>query len=118
MAAFDGSSHAARALTPAAELSALFGLECQLVCVAPTEEAGEEVLAPAEAFLYHHGITPKKKVVIGSKASELLCDVAAAAGTDILVMGAYGHSPIREMFFGCTTERVLSHCEATVILQS
>lgn len=118
MVAFDGSVHAARALTVAAELSAGYGIECTLTTISPSEETGLETLAPAEAFLYHHGVTPKKQVVIGSKPSEQLCDIVGAAGADILIMGAYGHSPIREMFFGSTTERVLSHCEATVILQS
>ncbi len=118
MIAYDGSVHASRALNVAASLSRTHGLECLLVAVFPTAEAGEEILAPAEAFLYHHGVTPRKKLVRGSKASELLCGIVNAEGADLLVMGAYGHSPIREMFFGCTTERVLSHCEATVILQS
>lgn len=118
MVAFDGSIHAARALTTALELCAGFGMECVLTTVAPTEESGLEILDPAEAYLCHHGLTPRKKVVIGSKASELLCDIVLAAGSDILIMGAYGRSPIREMLFGSTTERVLSHCEATVILQT
>ena len=118
MAAFDGSVHAARALTSIVDLGVGLGTECHLVTVAQTEQAGQEILAPAEAFLKHHGVTPVKRVVIGTKASELLCDVVGAAGAEILIMGAYGHSPIRKVLFGCTTERVLSHCEATVILQS
>jgi nucleotide-binding universal stress UspA family protein len=118
MAAFDGSIHAARALTAAVELGADPGIECILTAVAPTDELGLGILAPAEAYLCHHGLTPRKKVVIGSKPSELLCGIVGAAGADILIMGAYGHSPIREMLFGCTTERILAHCEATVILQS
>jgi nucleotide-binding universal stress UspA family protein len=118
VAAYDGSIHASRALSIVAELSAGYGVQCILVTVAPTDEAGVEVLSPAEAFLYHRGVTLSRKVVIGSKTSELLCDIVTTEGADILVMGAYGHSPIREMFFGCTTERILSHCEATVILQS
>ena len=118
MVAFDGSVHSARALSAAAELGAGSGVDCTLTIVSPTDEAGQDTLGPAEAFLCHHGLTPKKKVVIGSRASELLCDIVREAGTDILIMGAYGHSPIREIFFGCTTERILSHCEATVILQS
>ncbi len=118
MVAFDGSIHAARALTTAMELGTGFGMECTLTTVAPTDESGLEVLEPAEAYFCHHGLTPKKKVVIGSKPSELLCDIVNVAGSDILIMGAYGHSPIREMLFGSTTERILSHCEATVILQS
>lgn len=118
MVAFDGSIHAARALSVAVELGAGPGVGCWLATIAPAQEAGEETLAPAEAFLYHHGVVPKKKVVIGSKPSDLICDIVGAAGVDILIMGAYGRSPIREVFFGSTTERVLSHCEATVILQS
>jgi len=118
MAAYDGSIHAARALSVALELATSFGIECVLITIAPTEAAGAEILAPAEAFLTHHGVRPKRKVATGSKASELLCDLVGAGGSQILIMGAYGHSPIREMLFGSTTERVLSHCDATVILQS
>jgi nucleotide-binding universal stress UspA family protein len=116
--AFDGSVHAARALSVAAELGAGLGLECLLATIAPAEEVGEEILAPAAAFLRHHGVLPKKKIVVGSKPSEWLCGIASEAGSNILIMGAYGHSPIREVLFGSTTERVLNHCDATVILQS
>jgi nucleotide-binding universal stress UspA family protein len=118
MVAFDGSHHAARALNVAVELGSGEGVDCILAVVAPTEEAGREVLAPAESYLRRHGVRPKKKVVIGTKPSELICDIVGSVGCDLLIMGAFGHSPIREVFFGSTTERVLSHCEATVILQS
>ncbi len=118
MVAFDGSVHAARALSIAVELGAGFGIECVLATIAPSEAAAQEILAPAEAYMCHHGMTPTKQVAVGSKPSELLCDLVSASDSDILIMGAYGHSPIREVFFGSTTERVLSHCEASVILQS
>jgi nucleotide-binding universal stress UspA family protein len=116
--AFDGSNHAARALTTALMLCKGFNLDCMLIVAAPTEDAGMEIVEPAEAFFCHHGLKPRKKIVTGSKPSELLCDAVCTEGSDILVMGAYGHSPIRELIFGCTTERVLSHCEAAVVLQS
>jgi nucleotide-binding universal stress UspA family protein len=118
MAAYDGSVHAARALNVMLELADSFGIECVLTAIASTEAAGNEILAPAMAFLNHHGIKAKRKVAVGSRASEILCDLVSPGGAQILIMGAYGHSPIREMLFGCTTERVLSHCDATVILQS
>ncbi len=118
LVAYDGSVHASRALLAAAELGGRPGVVCKLVAVAPSEEAGNEMLAPAVAFLCHHGVTPERKVVIASRPSEVICQVAASARADVLVMGAYGHSPVREMLFGSTTEKVLSHCEATVLLQS
>ncbi|HYK91982.1 MAG TPA: universal stress protein [Acidobacteriota bacterium] len=116
--AFDGSVHAGRALMAAAELGGRPGVICRLVAVASSDEAGRDVLAPAESFLRHHGVTPEKRVVIGSKASEVICSLVTEGRADILIMGAYGHSPMREMLFGSTTERVLSHCGATVLLQS
>ncbi|NWG12273.1 MAG: universal stress protein [Acidobacteria bacterium] len=116
--AFDGSSHAARALPVAAELGGRPGVECTVITVASSQAAGLEVIEPAEAFLYHHGLMPGKEVIIGTKASELICELVASMQADVLVMGAYGHSPVREMIFGSTTERVLSHCGTTVVLQS
>ena len=116
--AYDGSGHASRALLAAAELGARPGVVCKVITVAASEEAGNETLAPAVAFLCHHGVTPERKVAIASRPSEVICELATSARADILIMGAYGHSPVREMLFGSTTERVLSHCEATVLLQS
>ena len=86
--------------------------------MAQSEDIGNEMLAPAEAFLFHHGITPKKQVLLSSKPSDVICELMASGRVDILVMGAYGHSPIREVLFGSTTERILAHCAANVILQS
>jgi nucleotide-binding universal stress UspA family protein len=118
LVAFDGSTHAARALGVAVELGTGTEIQCILITVADSEESGQEILAPAEAFLRHHDVIPKKRVVIGSKPSEIICDLVSEEGADILIMGAYGHSPIREVIFGSTTERVLAHCGSTVVLQS
>jgi nucleotide-binding universal stress UspA family protein len=118
LVAYDGSSHAVRALLPAASLAARPGVDCRLVTVAQSEDVGKDVLAPAEAFLRHHGIVPRTQVLIGSKPSDVICEMVASGGIDILIMGAYGHSPIREVLFGSTTERILTHCAANVILQS
>jgi nucleotide-binding universal stress UspA family protein len=118
LVAFDGSIHAGRVLTVAAELGRRPGVKCTLVTISATEDAGAETQAPAEAYLSHHGITPTKQVVLGARPSEMICELVAKVNADILIMGAYGHRPMREMLFGSTTERVLSHCLATVILQS
>lgn len=118
LVAYDGSSHAARALLVSAELAARPGVSCTLLTVAPSEESGRELIAPAEAFLFHHGITPRKSIRVSSKPADVISDMVAPGNVDILIMGAYGHSPIREVLFGSTTERVLTHCTANVILQS
>ena len=118
LVAYDGSAHAARSLLAAAELSARPGVQCTLVTVAPSEDLGHEILSLAEAFLRHHGISPQKQILINSKPSDALCDLAASKDVDLVIMGAYGHSPIREVLFGSTTERILAHCAVNVVLQS
>jgi len=118
LVAFDGSYHAARALPLAAELGARPGVELTVATVAASREAGQEILAPAEAFLCHHRLAPRAHIAVGTRASDLICELAASMHADLLIMGAYGHAPVREMIFGSTTERVLSHCGTTVLLQS
>jgi nucleotide-binding universal stress UspA family protein len=118
LVAYDGSDHSARSLLVAAELAARPGVSCTLATVVPSDDLGQEILEPAEAFLYHHGVTPQKQIIIHSKPSEVICSLAASGGVDILVMGAYGHSSIRKVLFGSTTERIISHCGVNVILQS
>jgi nucleotide-binding universal stress UspA family protein len=41
---------------------------------------------------------------------------AAAAKADMLVMGGYGHSRVREVIFGGFTRRVLSHADLPVLM--
>ncbi len=116
--AFDGSSNAARALTVAAELGSRPDVECTLLCVAASDETGRECLLPAETYLCNHGVSSRQQVVIGSKASEVICEIVEESKPDVLIMGAFGHSPVREVLFGSTTENVLNHCTASVLLQS
>ena len=118
LVAYDGSAHSARALLAAAEFAARPGVDCTLATVAASEETGRELIAPAETFLSHRGIKPRKQIIVSSKPSDVICELAASGGVDFLIMGAYGHSPIREVLFGSTTERILTHCAANVILQS
>jgi nucleotide-binding universal stress UspA family protein len=116
--AYDGSAHSARALWVAAELASRPGTNCTLAAVVPTAEAGDEILAPAEAFLEHHGVVPRRQVEINTKPSSVISDLVASGNVDLLIMGAFGHTPIREVLFGSTTERILSHCSVNVVLQS
>jgi nucleotide-binding universal stress UspA family protein len=118
LVAYDGSPHAARALPAAAELAARPGVQCTLLTVASSEEQGQEILAPAEAFLAHHGIVAHKEILCNSRPSEEICKLAESGSVDLLVMGAYGHSQIREAIFGSTTQRILAHCGVNVVLQS
>ncbi len=118
LVAYDGSRSSARALMATAEIAARPGVDCLLVTVAQSQNSGKELIGPAEAFLAHHGVSPRTHIATGSKPSDVICGMVATGKADLVIMGAYGHRPLREVLFGSTTEKVLSHCAANVILQS
>ena len=49
-------------------------------------------------------------------AVETLLAAAAAANADLLVMGGYGHSRLREVIFGGFTRHVLAHADLPVLM--
>jgi nucleotide-binding universal stress UspA family protein len=73
-----------------------------------------EALAPdtsIAAALARHGIKPTVRTSIATDISvgdEMLSRVADA-GADLLVMGAYGHSRMRELVFGGATRDIARH---------
>jgi nucleotide-binding universal stress UspA family protein len=46
----------------------------------------------------------------------LLARAEEEEGTDLLVMGGYGHSRLREVVLGGTTRHVLAHAAVPVLL--
>jgi nucleotide-binding universal stress UspA family protein len=52
----------------------------------------------------------------GRPAADTLLAAAAAMNADLLVMGGYGHSRVREVIFGGFTRRVLSHADLPVLM--
>ncbi|MGA3401139.1 MAG: universal stress protein [Acetobacteraceae bacterium] len=74
---------------------------------------------PVPAVFQEHGIAARMHVLpIGDGAfGQVLLDRAHALGADLLVMGAYGHNPLREMIFGGVTRYMLDHADLPVLLR-
>jgi nucleotide-binding universal stress UspA family protein len=52
----------------------------------------------------------------GRPIAEALAATAEACAADLMVMGAYGHSRMREVIFGGCTQAVIGHAERPVLL--
>jgi nucleotide-binding universal stress UspA family protein len=74
---------------------------------------------PVPAVFQDHGIAAQMHVLrIGDGPfGQMLLDKAHALGADLLVMGAYYHSPLREMFFGGVTRYMLDHADLPVLMR-
>ena len=86
---------------------------------APYDEQVSVVEPDPVAYLMDHDIPAKVKHihVAANEAGETLLNKAADAKADLLVMGAYGHSRIRERVLGGATRHVLAHATLPVFMQ-
>lgn len=111
--AWDGSAQAARALAAAMP----FLDRAEEVTVVTCEEGGDDEggLADVTTYLSWHGITAGRRAVPPHPGvAEAL--VAAAIGTDLLVMGGYSHSRLREIFLGGVTRYMLEKAALPLLL--
>jgi nucleotide-binding universal stress UspA family protein len=79
---------------------------------------GEEPGADVAAFLTRHGVKVTVDVLAsgGLDPALVLQRHATDIGAELIVMGAYGHSRMRERLFGGTTQTMLSHVDTPVLM--
>ena len=116
--AYDGSAAAAHAVTAALPfLTCAKGVHSFEITAATGRS---EVLADLREYLALRGISVVEHVVDpGSKpAGEALALAVQAQHCDLLVLGGYGHSRIREFVFGGVTRHILYDSPAFAVLMT
>lgn len=113
--AFDNSPSAHKALAYATTSPLLRGLVCHLVMVGRADAAHETALTEARDQLARAGYAVTAKLLPGSP-TPVIAELVKSAGIDLLVMGAYGHSQIREFFVGSTTTKLVRTCPVSVLM--
>jgi len=115
LVAWNASREAARAVADALPLIA--DAEAVTVLTIGAPAAGEDDPASAAALVRHllrHGIRAKAENEVAEDISvgDLILSRVADLGADLVVMGAFGHSRLRELVLGGVTRRLLN--EATI----
>ncbi len=114
--AWNGSAEAARAVGAALPLLADAG-SVSVIAVGDTAppEAGGDALV---AYLARHAIEARLNSVEagGAPVGKTLLAEAEGARADLLVMGAYTHSRLRELVFGGVTREVLGAADLPVLM--
>ncbi len=117
--AWDGRAEAARAVVAALPLLKT-AARVTVVLFDPQrgpDGHGEEPGADIALFLARHGVPVEVRCEPYSidKGKALLA-LAEAIDADLLVMGCYGSSPLREMLLGGTTRTVLANMALPVLM--
>ena len=113
---WDGSREATRAVHAALP----FLQEARTVALCAIGEPAGAGLDDAALMLRRHGVQVEPERVAGSDsdAGDILLARAVTHGADLLVMGAYGHTRLRELVFGGATRDVLRKAVLPVLFGS
>lgn len=113
LVAFDGGDSARRAVSHIADSPLFDGLAITLVQAGA--DSPSDALRQAQAALSAAG----RDVQIIAQSGEpepVLAQMTETGGHDLLVMGAYGHSRIRNLLIGSTTTAMIRSCKVPVLL--
>ncbi len=115
--ACDGGPSVEKAVEFLKRTPALKGFDLTLISVDDNlpEGKAQQNLAKAEEPLKAVGYSPKTKLLQGP-VEEMITDTVEDEKIDMLIMGAYGHSRIREMLIGSTTTILLHSCQIPLML--
>lgn len=115
MVAWNGSAESAHALRLALPLLRLVG---RVDVVSIGGGGGRFAVADAAAYLARHGIATElvERRSEGHRPVEALIETAASLGAGTIVMGAYGHTRMREAVLGSTTRDMLRQAAISLVL--
>ena len=118
--AWDGSREAARAADDAMPLLAKAKLvEVVVINEGSNNAAGHGAIPGADIALYlaRHGVTAQvNNIASDIDVGNTMLSHAADTGSDLIVMGAYGHSRVREWIMGGATRMLLDTMTVPVLM--
>lgn len=111
--AYDGSPAAGRALERCANSPLFADMPVHVIVVGTDDARHRGLIDEATAVLEGREVTT---TLDRGKAENVIADVVAGTPGAILLMGAYGHSPLRTLIVGSTTTAMIRTIRAPVLL--
>lgn len=117
LAAYDGSGHATMALREAAEMAAALGVELMVITVTDHLESDEAQQISDNGFALAADHTERVKAVIEQgEAAAVLLEYVEKEKCDLIAVGAYGHSRIRELILGSVPTQLVAGAKVPVLI--
>lgn len=113
--AFDGGTSARKAIEFLISNPNFNDFECHVVMAGKSDGGSNKHLDWARGMLADWGGTHTVESRVGDPVAVLEAYVKEAS-IDLLIMGAYGHSPIRQFIVGSTTTEMMRGCLIPVLL--
>lgn len=112
---WNGSAEAARAV--AAAMPLLARADSVVILTAENDSTSANLPLQLETYFSWHGIKADiRNLPGGSQVGEVLLEDCRTIGTDLLVMGAYTHSRMRQLILGGVTKHIMSEADLPVLM--
>lgn len=116
MIAFDGSKTAIKAVWLVARSLVLNGMKGHIVMINNQNDAAKQSLSAAAAQLEAAGFNIAVHHLSATDAVNGLLEFQLENNIDVMVVGAYGHSKLQQLFLGSTTTEIIASTLSPVIL--
>lgn len=117
LVAYDGSVQSARALQAFRSVGLGRDRNIHVLCSEADRVEAARRADRAVEYLSFHGVAAKPIALKSDRApAEVILEQVSNTGAELLVMGAYGKSTLREFFLGSTTRAVLKDSPVPVFL--
>lgn len=114
--AYDGGPSSLKAVETVASSPLFAGIECHLVMSGSDNDANRAKVGEAASRLTAAGLMAMSSVDAGTSPEAVIAAKVEALSIDLLVMGAYGHSRMRNLVIGSTTTEMIRSCKIPVYL--
>ena len=114
--AYDGSTPADNALELAGALSQAAAWPLTVVIITEDQTLGANLSRKAGEILAPRKLESATLLLPGKKEDKTLLEYIREGSVDLLVMGAYGHNRLRELFLGSTTSAVIRKSTIPVLM--
>lgn len=111
--AYDNSPHSKKALQIGAAIGETWGVPFDVLWVGKKSDG--DPFDEARSYLAAHAIEVEYVPETGDP-SEVLVEYTRKQESDLLVMGAYGHTKVRELVVGSTTAFAINHSPCPILL--
>ncbi|ANB03383.1 universal stress protein [Ectothiorhodospira sp. BSL-9] len=113
--AYDGSEAANKVVARVAQSRLLSGLSGHLLMVGKDTADNRAMIHAAQSILERQGFTMQAEIRPGT-VEEAVTAYQQDHDIQLLVMGAFGHSKVRQFFVGSTTTRMLKTCRIPLLI--
>lgn len=113
--AFDGSATTRKGVEMVATSPLFQTMEIRVITVGAENDANRQSLEWALKLLTAAGFSATGAILSGDP-EDTIANYIDTEAVDLLIMGAYGHSRIRQLIIGSTTTAMLRRCQIPVLL--